>query len=316
MAERDGWNLDASSAHCCPDAPILRPTLEEWADFAVFVQSIEPAIRRFGGCQIIPPAGWEHHATLARTCGVPEGQSAASHRLMERLAAAPTTRIKPIRQHVGGRAGRFEAVMQLMDAVPLQRFVADSVKDAAPAGATPQELDSRFWRGVAGAPSAVYGADASELGSLFDASLNEWNLGALPGGPAHDLTQSLPPIPGLNRSMLYFGRWRSFFAMHTEDCELQGASYLHCGAAKRWYVVAPEHAERVRALTADLYPEARKACAHFLRHKTTLLAPAVLKRAGSTAAGPRTPNLASAMIGLLTGALHLLLTSNLRSPPD
>ena len=275
------WNLDESrSEHFCPDAPVLRPTFEEWADFATWVQSMEPAIRPFGGCQIIPPAGWEHHATLARTPGVPEGQSAASHRLAERLAAAPETRIKPIRQHVVGRSGIFQAVMELMDAVPLQRFVADSAREAAPAAATPEELDSRFWRHIAGAPAPVYGADASELGSLFEPSMKEWHLGALPGGPGHDLTQSLPPIPGLNRSMLYFGRWRSFFAMHTEDCELQGASYLHCGAPKRWYVVPPAYAERVRTLTANLYPEARKACAQFLRHKTTLLAPAVLKRAG------------------------------------
>jgi len=91
-----------------------------------------------------------------------------------------------------------------------------------PPGGISEELDARFWRGVAGAPPAVYGADSSELGSLFDDDLKEWNLGKLPGGPANDLTQALPPIPGLNRSMLYFGRWRSFFAMHTEDCELQG----------------------------------------------------------------------------------------------
>ena len=274
------WNLDERSEHFCPDAPVLRPTFEEWADFATYVQSIEPAIRPFGGCQIIPPPGWEHQATLARTPGVPEGQSAASHRLAERLAAAPETRIKPIRQHVVGRSGIFQAVMELMDAVPLHDFVADSSRDAAPAAATPEELDSRFWRHIAGAPAPVYGADASELGSLFEPNMKEWHLGALPGGPMNDLTQSLPPIPGLNRSMLYFGRWRSFFAMHTEDCELQGASYLHCGAPKRWYVVPPAYAERVRTLTANLYPEARKACAQFLRHKTTLLAPAVLKRAG------------------------------------
>jgi hypothetical protein len=161
--------------------------------------------------------------------------------------------------------------MEWCDPVPLERFIAESavVSDAA-ASATPEELDAKFWRGIAARPSPLYGADATEAGSLFDPELKEWNLSALPGGVENDLTQSLPmAIPGLNRSMLYFGRWRSFFAMHSdatprratralahrahtplplphqtrpvlgsiryphtaEDCELQGASYLHCTAA-------------------------------------------------------------------------------------
>lgn len=72
-----------------------------------------------------------------------------------------------------------------------------------------------------------------------------WNLDKLPSGVEHDLTQSLPmAIPGLNRSMLYFGQARAFFALHTEDCELQGLSYLHWGKPKRWYIVPPAYASR------------------------------------------------------------------------
>lgn len=43
------------------------------------------------------------------------------------------------------------------------------------------------------------------------------------------------------------------------------------------YVVPPAHAPRVRRLAADVCAAEARQCAHFLRHKTTLLSPAVFK---------------------------------------
>ena len=245
-----------------PAAPVLRPTYEEWHDFAAYVRQITPLIERFGGCQVIPPPEWKHQSVPPLSTGL-----------------ETKTKITPIRQHVHGKNGKFQSVMEWCDPQPLDNFIADAVAaDATIAGLEPEDLDAKFWRFVAAPPASLYGSDSSEAGSLFDPELKEWNLGALPGGVDHDLTQSLPmAIPGLNRSMLYFGRWRSFFALHTEDCELQGASYLHWGAPKRWYVVPPSHAERVRSLAATSFPELKSACSNFVRHKTTLLSPQALK---------------------------------------
>ena len=235
-----------------------------YAQFAAFVRSIEPLLLKHGGCQVIPPPEWAHRPDEARA------------RLRERAA---TTTITPLKQHVAGSNGRFQATMELLDAVKLDGFM-ETAEDAPPsiAAGGPEECDARFWRAAAAPPTPIYGADASEQGSLFDPSLREWNLGALPGGVEHDLTQALPmAIPGLNRSMCYFGRWRSFFGLHTEDCELQGASYLHYGQPKRWWVVPPSHASRVRSLAASLFPELADECSSFLRHKTTLISPKMLK---------------------------------------
>ena len=210
-----------------PPAPILRPSYDEWKDFAAYVRKITPELLKFGGCQVIPPPEWAHQPVRAK----------AKQKVMEDKATA----ITPLRQHVSGRDGKFQAVMEWCDPTKLDSFVAasadasaESASRLAPAPTdTPEDLDAKFWRSAAARPSPLYGADTSEAGSLFDPALDVWNLGALPGGPDNDLTQSLPmAIPGLNRSMLYFGQWRSFFAMHTEDCELQGASYLHYGAVR------------------------------------------------------------------------------------
>lgn len=48
-------------------------------------------------------------------------------------------------------------------------------------------------------------------------------------------------------------------------------------APKQWYIVPPSHAARIRQLCTDLLPEAAAACGEFLRHKTTLLAPELLR---------------------------------------
>ena len=77
-------------------------------------------------------------------------------------------------------------------------------------------------------------------------------------------------------------RWRSVFAWHTEDVDLFSLNLLHFGAPKFWYSVGPEHAGRLEQLAAAAFPDVLKEtrCRRFLRHKTTMLSPEQLKRAG------------------------------------
>ena len=236
----------------CPAAPVLRPSYSEWRDFASYVRRVEPTICEYGGCQIVPPPEWQHllASQTSRATSAPTAPALP--------ASLARTQITPIRQHLAGHSLHgFSAVMELLDpgallVLPRARLRPEPrprpwTLDPEPLALDPwrrcpsrpssppprrrpahltsaEERDAHFWRRPTAAPAPVYGADASELGSLFAPELREWNLGALPGGPAHDLTQSLPmAIPGLNRSMLYIGQWRSFFALHTEDCELQVA---------------------------------------------------------------------------------------------
>jgi hypothetical protein len=49
------------------------------------------------------------------------------------------------------------------------------------------------------------------------------------------------------------------------------------GAPKRWYVVPPSHAQAVRTLAAASFPDLAHECSSFMRHKTIMLSPQVLK---------------------------------------
>jgi JmjC domain, hydroxylase len=44
--------------------------------------------------------------------------------------------------------------------------------------------------------------------------------------------------------MLYAGMWRSMFAFHTEDLNLASINYIHAGAQKSWYAIAPSDGKK------------------------------------------------------------------------
>ena len=44
--------------------------------------------------------------------------------------------------------------------------------------------------------------------------------------------------------MTYFGMWRSFFGWHKEDADLYSVNYMHFGAPKIWYGIAPADQHR------------------------------------------------------------------------
>jgi JmjC domain, hydroxylase len=77
------------------------------------------------------------------------------------------------------------------------------------------------------------------------------------------------------------GMWASVFAVHTEDMNLLSINYLHAGAPKIWYAIAPgTDAKRLENLTEHYFAHAHHDCKQFLRHKRSLLSPMILKKAG------------------------------------
>ncbi|KAA0146154.1 hypothetical protein FNF29_08215 [Cafeteria roenbergensis] len=248
------------------EVPEYRPTLDEFRGFSRFVRWLQhqPEYRRTGLAKVVPPPGWAEFDFKAATRGM----------TITPIVQAPMSR----------GSGRVQLGIQEGKPLSFEEFKAwgEDPSRACPAAVSEgavdwRKVERRLWSSLSTtAEPPRYGSD--NLGTLFgEQDASGWNINAL-----DTELQLLGDIPGVTRSMLYFGTWRSVFAWHTEDVDLFSLNLLHFGAPKFWYSVGPEHAGRLEQLAAAAFPDVLKEtrCRRFLRHKTTMLSPEQLKRAG------------------------------------
>ncbi|KAI9697721.1 MAG: hypothetical protein M1820_007708 [Bogoriella megaspora] len=132
------------------------------------------------------------------------------------------------------------------------------------------ELEEKYWKSLTFAPP-MYGGDMP--GSLFDDGTTSWNVAQL-----ENLLDVLgTKVPGVNTTYLYLGMWKATFAWHLEDVDLYSINYIHFGAPKQWYSISQEDARKFEAAMKNVWPQDAKNCDQFLRHKTYLISPALLK---------------------------------------
>lgn len=239
-----------------------RPTLEEMKDFSAYIKYIhEDGGHRAGLAKVIPP--WDYKA---RKEGYNDEALFSSY-IME-----------PIEQQVNRiQPGIYEQInLQKKKKIKVRDFKRDAeTKHSTPLYNTPDDLERTFWKNIFLNPS-IYGADVP--GTLFDPDVEEFNLTKL-NTILDDIRRDYGcTIQGVNTTYLYYGMWKTAFSWHTEDMDLYSINYLHCGAPKSWYCIAPEHGKRFERLADGFFPHKVKECKAFLRHKGTLISPSTLKK--------------------------------------
>jgi hypothetical protein len=133
-----------------------------------------------------------------------------------------------------------------------------------------QELEVAYWKSLT-FNNPMYGADMP--GSLFDDTTESWNVAKL----ENILDVLGQKVPGVNTTYLYLGMWKATFSWHLEDVDLYSINYIHFGAPKQWYSISQEDARRFEAAMRTIWPNDAKNCDQFLRHKTYLISPQLLK---------------------------------------
>lgn len=237
------------------------PTMEQMKNFSSYIKFIhDDGGHRAGLAKIVPPPEYK-----------PRKGGYCDDKLYDMIIT------NPIRQEVTGESGLY----QQLNLVHKSRMSVRSFMRLAeerhntPVHQSPEELERIFWKNIFTKPS-IYGADVS--GTLYDDDVEEFNLTRLNTildniGEDYGVT-----IQGVNTTYLYFGMWKTSFCWHTEDMDLYSINYLHFGAPKAWYSISPEHGKRFERLAASFFPHSFRTCRAFLRHKTTLISPQILKK--------------------------------------
>jgi len=88
------------------------------------------------------------------------------------------------------------------------------------------------------------------------------------------------PVAGVTTPYLYFGMWKSAFCWHKEDLDLLSINYLHAGESKTWWTIPPVFNAKFEAFVRSLFPAQFMKCPEFLRHKTAMIRPDVIIKAG------------------------------------
>lgn len=69
------------------------------------------------------------------------------------------------------------------------------------------------------------------------------------------------------------------FAFHKEDMDLASINFLHHGKPKFWYVLGRNEGPKLEGFLRRFFSDGFSKCPEFLRHKTTLANPYLLKKA-------------------------------------
>ena len=85
-------------------------------------------------------------------------------------------------------------------------------------------------------------------------------------------------LRGVNNSYCYIGSWKSLFCWHKEDLDLSAINYLHYGKPKFWYCIQMDDGSILERETKKYFYGGFEKCPQYLRHKTSLVNPYLLKK--------------------------------------
>ena len=245
---------------------MFRPTWDEFKDFKKYLEKIESEgieAYRAGICKIIPPKEW-----VARRTG---------YNLRTNKDLAQMKIPKPICQVVQGNRGVYQSINVQKRTMTVEEYEKHATSDRykTPPFNNFEELERKYWKNITFV-APLYGADLK--GSITDPSCKEWNIERL-GSILDYVEQDYGiEINGVNTAYLYFGSWKTSFAWHTEDMDLHSINYLHYGAPKFWYSIPTAHIRRFERLADGLFPQMKKNCPAYLRHKMCMISPMILRQ--------------------------------------
>ncbi|CAI5759137.1 unnamed protein product [Candida verbasci] len=258
--------------------PIFKPTMDQFKDFYKFNKSINKYGMKSGIVKVIPPEDWKINTqqqcytdeNLSRICIKNPIIQNINH---QGLGIYTQQNIEKQRKY---NIYQWKELSKNHNP-PKVKMENNSSYNIDTFGFTEskcQDLEKNYWKSLTYS-EPCYGADCQ--GSLFDnTTISDWNVARLPN--LLDLMSQ--KLPGVNEAYLYAGLWKATFSWHLEDQDLYSINYLHYGAPKMWYSIPQEYKDKFHKYMRSQFEEEYKNCDQFLRHKTFLVDPKLLKKNG------------------------------------
>ncbi|KAK9811760.1 hypothetical protein WJX72_009620 [[Myrmecia] bisecta] len=273
-----------------PEAPVFRPTAENFEDFLGYIKRIKPEGEAAGIIKIIPPPGWKPAFNIHT-----EDKFVTKRQLVHRLqegVAFDEGNMYTMHEYQE-RAAAFKDYWlsghpELQQALEALAICVDD-EDGSGARAAAQLIEDAYWQIVERASTEEvtvdYGndLDAKRYGSGFptrEGSIRTWDLNNL-YEQRHSVLSSLgDTIEGVSSPWLYFGMLFTTFCWHNEDHFLYSVNYHHVGAPKTWYGIPGVHAHRFEQAMRVIAPERFREERDLLHQLVTVASPSLLINQG------------------------------------
>ncbi|EGT40840.1 hypothetical protein CAEBREN_25826 [Caenorhabditis brenneri] len=243
------------------------PRLDEFENFNRYIRKVEAvgAHLKSGIAKIVAPDGWTPRPTkkdfsdadeyVIATPSTEKTKTAEKKGvyLKENFIELKNLKVKDFRAMAN--SAKYRNPVPHLHGVDLENYYFDHILEGFP----------------------IYGADTE--GSFYEDGIKEWNMKNL-GTILNELDYE---IKGVNTVYLYFGMYKTTFPWHAEDMDLYSINYLHFGAPKYWFAISSEYADRFERFMSQQFSyneEFTPHCKAFLRHKTCVITPDLIRQAG------------------------------------
>mmetsp|Transcript_22233 Transcript_22233/g.69657 ORF Transcript_22233/g.69657 Transcript_22233/m.69657 type:complete len:580 (-) Transcript_22233:54-1793(-) len=282
--------------HPIPDAPVFRPTAEEFADPLAYIDSIRAEAEPHGICKIVPPEGWKVPCAVDWTS--PKRFNTKKQRvdnLGEALPFDDGNRYTLaeyrhmadgfLRQRVGEKHAGKEGD-ELLRALEEDYWgLVDKGEEAVEVEYGNDVDVHKYWTGfvkpdLKPEQLSVAAAAAAPYGSPEYYRRSGWNLNNIARWPGGLLKHVTVPIAGVTSPWLYLGMLFSTFSWHNEDNYLSSINYHHSGAPKQWFGVPGAKASAFESVVRRFFRSEKKEVPDVLHHMNTMFSPSKLKALG------------------------------------
>lgn len=241
----------------------IRTYFASWQDmgaFAKFVKRIEEECKDECAAKIVPPARFNAYSKCV------DKNTVLSNVIVQNS------------EKIGTKYGAvYEISNEVRRKMTYENFVKQ-MKNNDDVCKSDRAMEGLAWQQLASNALTTYYSVDNDM-SLFGDRCDRMNLNKFTRAESL-LHQGSVQLGGIHTPFTYFGSHMSYFGLHLEEANLNSINFLHAGERKIWYFIPESENVKLENLANDVGRMVNTTCVNFIRHKSLMIPPAVLRQHG------------------------------------